>query len=187
MKPPSKFWQHVIAALLAIMLTTLAMEARCDVILDEPCGVDVYAVQRGKEAGATPHTGEVIHASLTSAGKSARGRASQAWTPQRDEATERKHSHGSSNITTPLAIYSMSFAADFGTTAWAESKGAVEANPLLQNKGQRYVIGAAAVAGLTLADVELQKRGHKGWARALRVVTVLTRGYAVVRAVRAVK
>lgn len=81
----------------------------------------------------------------------------------------------------PLAIYGLGAAADLAITEYAISRGAVEANPnpAMQSQSGRVAMNVAFVAGVTAIDVKLQRDGHNGWARALRIASVLARGYAV--------
>lgn len=88
------------------------------------------------------------------------------------------------SISRPFALYGLSVGSDLAATAWAESRGAVEANPIHRNKTARYAISAATVASLTAVDVHLQKKGKKGTARVLRALVVAVRGYAVVHNIR---
>jgi hypothetical protein len=91
------------------------------------------------------------------------------------------------DLVAPLTLYGLSAAGDLSVTAWAEKRGATEANPLAKDKTARYAISAAVFAGLVALDAKLQQAGHRGMARALRILTVLVRGYVVFRNVYLVR
>lgn len=61
---------------------------------------------------------------------------------------------------------------------------ALDLNPLVRampGRAGRLAYFTATAAGMTWADHRLQKDGHKGWARALRVGFVLVEGHAIAR------
>ena len=67
-----------------------------------------------------------------------------------------------------LELYVAAAMADFGTTQFALSRGAREANPLIPH---RVLVGpakAAAVLGVLKAEESLRRHGHDGWARVVR-------------------
>jgi hypothetical protein len=81
------------------------------------------------------------------------------------------------NVVKPAAIYLSLSAADLGSTEWAIRNGAYEGNSFMSSHRteKQLAVSAAFIA----ADVMLQKRGHKGKARALRVVYAVGRLAAV--------
>ena len=87
------------------------------------------------------------------------------------------------SLTGRLAFYGLAAGADLASTHWAESRGAVERNPLLRPIGVRYALSAGSVPALALLDRELERRDKRlAWAlRALRIAAV---GYAVSKNLR---
>jgi hypothetical protein len=83
------------------------------------------------------------------------------------------HCQERADVVKPAAIYLSLSAADLGTTEWAIRNGASEGNPWM--KEHRIAKQAAMAGAFTLADYHLQKRGHRGKARALRVVYAVGR------------
>jgi hypothetical protein len=81
------------------------------------------------------------------------------------------------NVVKPAALYLSLSAADLGSTEWAIRNGASERNSFIAS--HRIAKQAAMAGAFTLADIELQRRGHKGKARALRVVYAVGRLAAV--------
>jgi hypothetical protein len=81
------------------------------------------------------------------------------------------------NVVKPSALYLSLSAADLGSTEWAIRNGASEGNGFMASHRteKQLAVSAAFIA----ADVMLQKRGHKGKARALRVVYAVGRLAAV--------
>ena len=74
---------------------------------------------------------------------------------------------------TPAVLYGLANGADLASTEYALSKNprVVEANPLMQGgTAQRALIKAGTTAALTAADTELQRSGHKDWAKGLRLL-----------------
>jgi len=73
-------------------------------------------------------------------------------------------------------------ASDVVTTELALRQGFVESN--IQNRGVRVGANVALTSGMLLVARELQKSGHKGSARALKIATALTWGYIAARNIR---
>lgn len=72
-----------------------------------------------------------------------------------------------------LLIYSLGAGLDIASTQYGlQNPNAVETNKWLQGNNL-YLAKAAQVAALTTADHLLCKRGHKGWARAIRIGSLL--------------
>jgi hypothetical protein len=85
------------------------------------------------------------------------------------------------------APWALGSAADFGSTQYATSRGAIEANPLQRSLAAQIAVQSATAGVGCWGDVKLQAAGHRNWARGLRVaVLALKIGLAVhnVRAVR---
>lgn len=80
------------------------------------------------------------------------------------------------SLAKPIAIYTPAVAADYLSTRHALSAGARESNPLMQSQGTLAGWKAAQLGALVGVDYLLQKGGHKGKARLLRVLVVV--GYA---------
>jgi hypothetical protein len=74
-------------------------------------------------------------------------------------------------------------AADLASTHYAESCGAVEANPLMKNMGSRYALKVAQVGALTWIDYELGKR-DKTIQWIVRGLAFAVNGYLVIHNVR---
>lgn len=90
--------------------------------------------------------------------------------------------HGGDDVSVwkPAAIYGLGAAADLASTELALARGARELNPLSQQRGSRIAVKLAGAAGLTVADIYLQRTGHRGWVRGLRIgMTVLAVGITV--------
>lgn len=73
------------------------------------------------------------------------------------------------DVAKPLAIYGAAAGADYVSTRYAVAAGARESNPLMQTPGSLAGWKAAQVGLLLGADVALQRGGHHGKARALRI------------------
>jgi len=93
---------------------------------------------------------------------------------------------GSVSVAAPLVVYSGAAALDLASTEWALAHpGNREANPLGQTASQRIALKAAlGVALPTLVDLQLQRSGHRGWARALRVLAFVGQGAVAVHNLR---
>jgi hypothetical protein len=80
------------------------------------------------------------------------------------------------SVVRPLAIYGSAAGADYLSTRYALAAGAREANPLMQTPGSLAGWKAAQVAALVGIDLALQKGGHKGKAKALRIAAAVVGG-----------
>ena len=70
-----------------------------------------------------------------------------------------------------------SAAADLGTTEWALGRpGLREANPLLQGPPERALAKAAGTILIVGAGRVLERHGHRGWSRAIRIAAVMVWG-----------
>jgi len=82
------------------------------------------------------------------------------------------------NLVKPLAIYGAEAGADYFSTRYAMEHGAWEANAA--TRGRLATVKLAEVAGLTVVDYALQKGGHRGAARWMRIgAAVVSGGVAV--------
>lgn len=81
------------------------------------------------------------------------------------------------SISRPAALYLGLGAADYASTQYALQHGAVEGNPLMVQHMALKHLGLAAAT--TYADVQLQRRGHRGWAKGLRVGVFVLRVVSV--------
>jgi hypothetical protein len=82
-----------------------------------------------------------------------------------------------------LALYGLAAGADVASTHWAESRGALEGNPLMRHHGARYALNAASVPALALLDRELERRDKRlMWA--LRGLRFAVLGFAVAQNLR---
>jgi hypothetical protein len=93
---------------------------------------------------------------------------------------------GKVSVAVPLVLYSGAAALDLATTELALARpGTREANPLGQTTSQRIALKAGlAVALPTLVDLQLQRSGHRGWARALRAFALVGQGAIAVHNLR---
>ena len=81
------------------------------------------------------------------------------------------------NWVAPPLIYGAANGLDLATTEMALRNGAQEANPLMQGGlPERAAMKLGATAAMTAADYGLQKSGHPGWAKAMRVGVPLILG-----------
>jgi hypothetical protein len=71
---------------------------------------------------------------------------------------------------------------DVVTTEAALRRGFVESN--LQNRGVRVGANVLLTGATLLAAREVKKAGHPGWAKAIKVATILGWGYIAARNVR---
>ena len=69
--------------------------------------------------------------------------------------------------------------ADIATTEVILSRGGRELNPFMQNRGTRSAWAAARIVVAVQVPRELEKSGHKGWARGLRVAYLVIGGAIV--------
>lgn len=67
-----------------------------------------------------------------------------------------------------VELYVTAAMADFGTTQFALSRGAREANPLIPHRALVAPVKVVAVLGVLKAEEALRRRGHDGWAGFLR-------------------
>lgn len=80
---------------------------------------------------------------------------------------------GAADVAAPLAFYAGGAAIDLATTDRAlRIPGAVEVNPAVRSAAGRYGIKAGMVAGMTVLDVHLQRRGRKRAAWVCRLAWV---------------
>lgn len=73
------------------------------------------------------------------------------------------------DVVLPLAVYGTAAGADYLSTRYALAAGAREANPLMRTPGSLAGWKAAQVGLLLGVDVALQRGGHRGKAKALRI------------------
>jgi hypothetical protein len=85
------------------------------------------------------------------------------------------------------ALVVTSAAADLGTTEWALSRpGLVEGNPFLQQPAVRVGAKTLGTVAFLAASHHLERKGHRGWSRGLRIALVVVwSGAAVNNAIRA--
>jgi hypothetical protein len=67
----------------------------------------------------------------------------------------------------PLAVYGTAAGADYGSTRYALAAGAKELNPPMRWSPEALKL--AQVSLFTALDMEFQKRGHHGKAKAMRI------------------
>jgi hypothetical protein len=93
---------------------------------------------------------------------------------------------GRVDLNRPLLIYGLGLVAD-RTATWAgERNGSlVEVNPLMRGGGAALATSVVATGAMVWADVELQRSGRHGWARACRIVITGVRAGLVIRALHA--
>ena len=73
-------------------------------------------------------------------------------------------------IQTDVAVLSMAAAADIASTQWAlrRCSGCYEVNPVMSEPVVSVAVKGAGVAAVALGCDQLRRRGHPGWAKALR-------------------
>lgn len=82
------------------------------------------------------------------------------------------------DVLTPLSIYGAGRGADYASTRYGLARGAREGHPITRALGPAPAL-LLATAGLTGLDIALQKKGHRGWAKALRIgATAISLGVA---------
>ena len=78
--------------------------------------------------------------------------------------------------TTSYALFCGAKAADLGSTEYALSRGAIETNPLMQNRGVR--IGAGVASCVVAGEADYRLRNHKKSRWAVRVIGIGLLAYA---------
>lgn len=80
-----------------------------------------------------------------------------------------------------------SAAADLATTEWALAMpGTRESNPMMQERPARFALKAVGTALVLGGSRHLERRGHRGWSKGLRIAVIaLWGGAAVSNAIRA--
>ena len=90
------------------------------------------------------------------------------------------------SVVKPALVYGLAGVADVLSTQYVLSRGGVERNPLWRNSsmGQLTAYKLGMVAAQTAAVVYLQKKGHKGWARGMRIGSAVLFGAVTVHNIR---
>jgi hypothetical protein len=85
------------------------------------------------------------------------------------------------------ALVITSSAADLATTEWALSRpGVREANPVMSEPAVRMAVKAVGTLGVLAGSRQLERHGHRGWSKALRItVIVVWSGAAINNAILA--
>jgi hypothetical protein len=83
------------------------------------------------------------------------------------------------DLVRPTIVYGLGRGGDYLTTRLGQARGFREGHPVVDFVGPAPAL-ALSTAALVGIDAKLQKDGHRGWAKALRITATVASGVGIV-------